>query len=1451
MSEITERKRVSIPQMTYDEALPVAARRKEIAEAIRGNQVVILSGETGSGKSTQLPKICLELGYGVKKLIGHTQPRRIAATSISARLAQELRQGRQKPAPEGVALIPPEKLVGYKIRFTDATSPETCVKLMTDGVLLAETRTDRLLNRYEVLIIDEAHERSLNIDFLLGILRRLVDKRKDLKVVIMSATIDARRFAAHFTTDKRQVPIVEIAGRTFPVEVRYQPVEDTDEDTDEDVPDGSKEAGARSSSARQPARARKSSVSDGDVQQAVVDAIGDLSKQPGDMLVFLPTERDIHEVLKLLHGEEQRRQMELFRNESVEVLPLYARLPSDQQQRIFTPGGRRRIVLATNVAESSVTVPGIRFVIDTGTARISRYSARSKTQRLPIEAISQASADQRKGRCGRIGPGICVRLYSEEDYNYRDRYTQPEIQRTNLASVILQTKTLHLGRIEAFPFIDPPLHSAIVDGYKTLFELQAITAPNANGNVTELGHKLSALPVDPRIGRMVFAALDESASINVLREVLVIAAALEIRDPRERPVEKQGEADAAHRKFQDARSDFLGLLKLWDFYTHLKRTLSRNQLHKACRQNFLSWNRLREWEDVYFQLLELVGDQLKREKKPMALLRGNATKGSKADTEPAPFLPDDQPISAERYAAIHRSLLSGLLANIGAKSPTSSEYLVGGGGKCFLWPGSGLVRKPDTAQAGVQAQVDSKPSKKEEPTESAKKALPPWVVASEMVETSKRFLRTLAAVNVEWIEALAPHLVHRAYSEPHWFKQNNTVMIYEKVTLFGLTLVPRRRVPYSKVDPKAARSLFIQQGLVEANWVSKAAFYVHNVALMERLEQVQAKLRQYDFLPSTSKLYTFYDECIPLEVCDNATMVKWLREMQNEQANGPYGLSGREALKAMELTERDLLDADLDATLDERFPDTLPRRFTSKPTGVKTPLFPLEYRFQPGEEDDGVILHTTLETVHQVDPRQLEWGIPGTLEERVTAIIKSLPKETRRKLVPAPDTARAICKNLKFGEGDLLEVLAAALTRIAGERITAASLDLSKVPDSLRICVQVSDAAGKTLASSRDYDEVLRQVGSQAEEKFAAVEDPRWTKTGLTSWNFGDLPEHVQVASTYFHKSQKTPHVEHITAYPMLVDEGRSVAMRLASSAFQAEQSTRQAILRLFRLHARKELTQQAAWIPGFAEMKAQATAFSKETQTPFVETVCDLLARAAFEPEGFARLSDMPPLLQQIPRSQREFEVLCKTARGRISVVVQEVATPLRTFWKAFHEAIRALDEICQKAPQPTKDQSSKPATLRLGELKLPSLAPEAPTSPSVRTAASPLFQPIVEDITRQLRRLCPSDFMLTTPWTRLRHFSRYFQAIAVRVEALRNANAGGKQARLQTETQIPELEHFWNRWEELDENCRLRCVSDSRLEEFRWMLEEYRVSLFAQKLGTTASVSAKRLEKMLEGLG
>ena len=1322
-----------IPKITYDDNLPVSQRRDEIRQTIADNQVVIICGETGSGKSTQIPKILLEMGLAEGGIIGHTQPRRIAARSIATRVAEEL----------GTTV---GKLVGFKIRFTDSTSDQTYIKLMTDGILLAETQRDRLLDQYSVLIIDEAHERSLNIDFLLGYIKRILSRRRDLKVIITSATINAELFAQHFGTYSPDgfapAPIITVSGRTYPVDIRYQPIEDEDDDSDDETDrfwsektsnrgagNNSKNNSSRNGSDRNSSRRGD----DIDWQRGAVKAVAQLCQQgPGDILVFMPTEYDIHETAKLLRSQK-------LDFADPDILPLYARLSAAEQQKIFQSSSRRKIVIATNVAESSITVPGIRYVVDPGTARMSRYSARTRTQRLPVEAISQASADQRAGRCGRVGPGICVRLYSERDYQSRDKYTTPEIQRTNLASVILQTIALRLGAIEKFPFIDPPRLAAIRDGYGTLLELGAI---DDKQQITQLGRRLAQLPVDPRIARMVLAAQEE----DCLGDVLVIAAALELQDPRERPVEKAGEADAAHLKFVDNQSDFLSYLKLWDFYQHLKDTVSQNQLRKACRQNFLSYNRLREWSDIYRQLRDLLGE-----------------------TKP--------PKRTDDFDRIHRSILSGLLSSIGHRV-NGTEYQ-SSGGKFVLWPGSGLRKsepinvnneknepnkgKESGKETGKETGKEAgKEAGKGRPdnrlTESAPRpALPDWLVAGEMVETSKRYLRTVGRINPEWVEPMAEHLVKRTYADPHWERKGGSAVAFENVSLFGLPIVSRRKVRFGKIDPAASRELLIQSGLVEGDIDCKLDFYVKNQKLQEELERLQSKMRRHDFMQGDWKRFEFYDQRIPADVYDLVTLAQWVKTPGNN--------------RLLTMTESDLAtDAVPPGDLKLLFPDTF--------QGTRLNI-PIEYKFQPGDADDGISLQVPSHAVCQISQSEVDWGVPGLLTQKIAALIKSLPKELRRPLVPAPDTAKWVAGQLTFGQGDFLAEVARQLSRRSGQGILPSQFNLNEVDDGLKLNIQAVDSAGEIIAQSRDLNQLMDQLGEKTVEELESYTDPRWTQTGLTGWTFGDLPESVPV------KRQRAT----IHAFPMIVDAETSVSLELGESLAKAEDQTRRGIIRLVQIANKRDLKTQAQWLPGLSKMQINSASLRGFKLS---DAISDFIAARAI-PDRFWT----DPLV----RSEARFWGLVKQVRERIGLAVQDAAALFPPLWECYHAAAFARDN-CR--------------------------------NPALRYA--------IDDIGQQMDELFKPGFLIDVPYEWLRQYPRYLKGIVQRLDALQgNALVRDRQA---TET----IQGFWSLYEQGIRDAHVRGVANDELTIFRWMIEEFRVSCFAQKLGTHVSVSEKRLEKQWE---
>jgi len=1231
----------SVPALGYDDDLPITACRHQIAGAIREHPVVIVCGETGSGKSTQLPKICLGLGRGVGGSIGHTQPRRIAARSIAARVAEEL----------GVAL---GRAVGFKTRFAEAVGPETLVKVMTDGILLAETQSDRFLDQYDTIILDEAHERSLNIDFLLGYLKRLLPKRPDLKLIITSATLDAVRFSRHFTVRGRPAPVVEISGRSWPVEIRYRPPVADQEGEEPELVD------------------------------AVLAAVDELAAiDAGDILVFMPTERHIHETAKALRGHAIPGDGPGRRTE---ILPLYARLPGKEQQRVFQPHRHRRIVIATNVAESSLTVPGVRYVIDPGTARISRYAPRSRTQRLPIEAVSQASADQRAGRCGRLGPGICIRLYSQADYEARDRYTPPEIQRTNLASVILQTKALHLGPIERFPFLDPPRRQWIRDGQKTLFEIGAV---DEGGRLTEIGRRLSRLPVDPRIGRMILAADDDGC----LSEMLIIAAALEIRDPRERPLDKQEAADEAHARFAHGESDFLTYLALWDFYHRLKETLSRSQLRRACRQHFLSHNRLREWSDIHRQLREWAH-------------QAGLKPGRRRD----------------EYEPIHRAILTGMLSGIAMRTGPY-EYRAAGGGTFHLWPGSATFsRRPD------------------------------WIVAAERVETTRRYLRTCAPVDPAWIERLASHLVKRTYHDPHWDPGAASAMAYEQVSLFGLPIVARRRVPYPPVAPKTARAMLIQHGLVEGQLDLQAEFLRHNRQLIKHVERLQAKTRRNDLLLGEWAQFDFYDRQLPDDVCDGRRLQSWLRRARRRNA------------RVLFMEPRDLLREDPGPAVADRFPDTLPAGSTA---------LPLDYRFQPGTEQDGVSVRVPLQALGQLDPRRLEWLVPGLLEEKIAALVKTLPKPIRRPLVPAMDTARRLARTIPFGQGDLLQVVAGELTRMAGQVVSPDMFDLERLPPHLRMNVQVIAQDARVVAEGRDVQRLRRKLGDRLSQCLAAVDDPAWNRDGLTTWDFDRLPERVELC-----REGLT-----VCGYPMLIDRGSSVSLRLAPTARQARHYHRGGLRRLFVLAAQRPLRQQVAWLPDLDRLRVYAASIPQfDLQNSLVELLAD---RAFFDHDTF-------------PATREEFARRVEEARQRIGMAVQEVVELVGPLLESYHHARLALEK-----------------------------------------ATRPIWAYAAEDIRQQMAELLRPDFLTATPWDWLRHYPRYFRGISYRLERL----AAGSLQRDRRHTE--EIQQLWSQYLERANASRGRGLHDLQLDRYRWMLEEYRISCFAQPLGTALTISRKRLDR------
>lgn len=1082
------------PSLSYPEELPVSAQRALIAKTIAENQVTVLCGATGSGKTTQLPKICLELGRGVAGMIGHTQPRRIAARSVAQRIADEVHSHL------GDA-------VGYKVRFTDHVSDATLVKLMTDGILLAEIQRDRMLWQYDTLIIDEAHERSLNIDFLLGYLRQLLPRRRDLRLIITSATIAPERFAAHFGG----APILLVEGRTYPVEVRYRPPSPDDE------PDVALTTG-------------------------VLRAVDELwSDGPGDALLFFPGEREIRETAEALRKHHPPH---------VEVMPLYSRLSADEQMRVFAPHHHPRLVLATNIAETSLTVPGIRYVVDTGLARISRYSAGGTVQRLPIEPISQASAEQRKGRCGRTSPGVCIRLYSEQDYTARPEFTDPEIRRTHLASVILQMKALRLGRIEDFPFLDPPDYRQIRDGYQILHELSAIDEQN---ELTEVGRLLARLPVDPRLARMLLEA--NTPARSCLTEMLIIVSALSVQDPRERPMDQQAAADTAHREFRDEGSDFLAYLKLWQWFEQQQRHLSENKLRKLCRDRFLSYVRLREWRDIHSQLKQLTADM--------------------------GWHPRPQPAPAE---TIHRALIAGLLSHVGTRGE-DFEYQGLRGRHFYLFPAS--------------AQFEKKPR---------------WVIAAELVQTSRLYARTVAPIQPEWIEQAAGHMVRREYSDPMWNPRRGMVTAHEKVSLHGLVLIPRRTIDYSTVDPRVSRELFIQGALVRGELEGDAPFFRHNARLRREVEMLEAMQRRHDLLVDARSIYDFYDARVPAGVFSLQTFHRWRHEAEQRDR------------RLLFMQKSDLLQRSAEHITPQLFPAAL---------RVGSTDFALEYRFDVTDPADGVSVVVPLSQINQLPPPRLPWLVPGLLEELLVELIRGLPREFRTQLVPAPQFARQAAARMRFGEGDFFVAAADALGHLIGRRFDPDLLRGESLHPYLRMNVRVVDERGRLVMQGRDLAHLTGTLQQQA-RRALALQRHAWNRDGLRSWNFPDLPVRVEFQNAGVR----------LQGYPGLVDTVKHVGLRLFETQAAAEEELRRGARRLLILALDDALNWQFKITPGIDDLLHLYRPLGDKLalREHFILTLADRLlytsddaplvrTRAEFEPRLDAAWNQLRPAAEELCR--------------------------------------------------------------------------------------------------------------------------------------------------------------------------------------------------------------------------
>ena len=1264
-------RRAAVPRVRLNSALPVAERAEEIARAIQSHQVVVICGETGSGKTTQIPQICLELGRGQAGLIGHTQPRRLAARSVAARVAEEL-------------AVPLGQQVGYKVRFGDETSDRTLIKLMTDGILLAESQGDRLLEQYDTLIVDEAHERSLNIDFLLGYLKSLLPRRPDLKVIITSATIDPERFSRHFG----DAPIVMVSGRTFPVEVRYRPVNPGGWESEE------------------PPEQR-------DMDDAIVAACDELTSRSrgdtgrGDILVFLSGEREIRDAADALRDAWGDR---------AEILPLFARLSNEEQQRIFKPGGKRRIVLATNVAETSLTVPGIKYVVDTGVARISRYSPRTKVQRLPIEPISRASANQRAGRCGRVEPGVCIRLYEEDDFQRRPEFTEPEILRTNLASVILQMKALHLGRVEDFPFIERPDDRLIKDGYETLHELGAMTEA---GELTDMGRRLARLPVDPRLGRMLLAGEKE----RCLPEMLVLCAALSIQDPRERPLSAQDAADQAHRRYQDPESDFLSYLRLWDFIRAETKDLGSGRARAWCRDHYISVVRLREWREVHAQLRELceeIGLEVKAAPGPAG--------------EPLVPAHADGPPDRERQRrtdAVHRALLAGLLSNIGMKTD-GFDYHGCRGSKFLLFPGSALFKKG-----------------------------PRWVMAAEIVQTTKLYARTNAKIAPEWAEEIGAHVVKRSYSDPHWQEDQGQVAAFERVTLFGLTLVPRRRGHFGPINPAQARVIFIDQALVEGRLGKRLPFLEHNQAVIRQVKSMEAKVRRQDILAEHKRLFAFYDARLPADVFSVGTLERWLHKAQQHDP------------AALRMTLDDVLDHGGEEISDDLYPDLI---------DAKGQLVECRYRLDPQRDDDGVTFVAPLEALPALDEQRVEWLIPGWLEDRVHLLLRALPKTLRTQIDPVIDLAREAAAALRprFGQGSLLDALSAEVKRLRGVDIPRSAWNWNGLPKHYRATVEILGDDGKPLAESKDLAELQQRLGGRLRKHLAAIAAKTFARDGITRWDFGPLPGPDSVPAG-------TP------GSPALIDRGDSVALTLVAIPTVAAARTRLGVRRLFELAARAELEARLKGQKSWHRLTVLHASIAPGDV--LLDSMRLWLAERVF-------MSGKP-----LPHTAEDFDARLAERWGRLGQTAGELVGLAEVFLETRH---------------------------RLG-LKL-------------EQEPGPDWADLHEDLLGQVKLLTPPGFIAEIGDERLAHLPRYLEAAITRLHKLRNGNE--RRDRRSYNALMP----LWRRYL-LALDVFLKDGQGKQLEpgftQHRWLLEELRVSLFAERLGTFEPVSAKRLNDHWASLG
>jgi ATP-dependent helicase HrpA len=1286
--------------LELDPELPIARYRDAIIDQIQHRQTVVVCGETGSGKSTQLPKLCLAAGLGRYGWIGHTQPRRLAARSIAKRLADEM------GSPLGQS-------VGYKIRFQDAIQDSTIVKLMTDGVLLAEIHRDPDLEAYDCIIIDEAHERSINVDLLMAYLAPVLQRRPELRLVITSATIDAERFSQHFRDALGPAPIALVEGRGYPVDVRYLgalAMRDRESESD-----GSEQVDAPEFGPSLLSR--------------FCDAIDELfAEGPGDVLAFFPTERDIRDAHKRLRGHLTRRGLA----ERIEVLPLYARLTEAEQQRVFQPHAKTRIVLATNVAESSLTVPGIRYVIDSGTARISRFAAKSRVQRLPIEPICQASANQRSGRCGRLGPGIAIRLYDEADYLARAPFAQPEIRRCDLAATILHTKSLGIDDIESLPWLDPPRPETVREGLQTLSEIGAV---DERDELTRIGRQLARWPVSPRIGRMLLAANEQGC----LHEMLIIAAALESQDPRVRPVEQAQAADTAHEKFKDPSSDFVSFLKIWDFYHHLREQLGRARLERACRDQFLSLPRLREWCDVHRQL----ADQCREAKwhiPPRRFFKRDAQSLNKNDSGKSdPGFPDG-------YDAIHMAIMSGMLSGI-AMLDDQGRYRGASNMELQLWPGSGL-----------------------------KGTKPKWLVSGELVETTQRYARTVARIDPRWIQSVGAHCLRYSYDSPHFSRNQGSAMVMRRGSLFGLPAVPRIAVPLAALDPKLARSLLIEHGLSERQLVSRARFWQHNERFLEEVKQVGDRTRRRDCVVDAYALLEFYRKCIPEQVVDRITLEQWDRSLPRGTDQPPY-LSWDAIASPIDRSEvlRD-------------FPDQLDLGVTQ---------LPLQYRFEPGQEDDGVTVQVPRAAVQQLHREKMEWVVPGLLEEKLTALLKSLPKRLRRQLVPIPDTVRLLLPVMQQAQSrcePFWKSLCQWCSQYLGEAIRSEDFDLSGLPPHLQMRIELIDDHGKTELASRDLNAIQQKLtpSPAAIATRSPAASYSWQRDDIKRWDIESLP--VSVVETIGGIR--------VERYPTLHSVAGKIATCVVDEPHLAEQMLREQWIRLVAIIERREIRSQISFLPGWNQ--ACLWVSNRWSSSEWTEWIAHVMARLALVEFDWSKgREDFAPCM----RNETDYEAIAVRRVERIGLAAAEIGRWVPKFAQAYQH-LRKVRESTPKS-----------------------------------------YAESLAEIDAQIAALLDASHVFHTPWVFLREFPRYLTAIGTRLEKLKSIGAGKDQdldrdaaeawrdcmQRIETLSRKISLPNRLVRWH-----------PTGPLLEYRWMIEELRVSIHAQKLGTRVTVSPKRLEKL-----